>query len=374
MRVIHLGELRLILGSAGTGKTSTMHEELLLAAGQCPDGSPLWLITPEQATFQAERDLSTRSKNGGIMRIRVTSFRRLAQTVSEMVGGSTLRPLSALGRQMLVRRIVEENRGVLRLFGRAAGQPGFCLRLADLLAELKRYGVRSGELLRVLESEAVIASALAGKLHDLHLILSHAEAKYASLGLLDGEDVLDRLAHQVRDFADFSGARIWLDGFTGFTPQEYVVLARMLSVAAEVTVSLSLPPHFLELNLREENPFFTTWETARQLKYELGRMADRVSVQPLMSELRFADKGPLAHVAAEYHASSPIPYCGRLNERVSIVCAANRRTEVEAAAREVIRLCRDRGYRYRDFCLIVRDFSLYEEIIPVVLRDHDVPF
>ena len=308
------------------------------------------------------------------MRIRVTSFRRLAHTVSQMAGGSTLQPLSALGKQMLVRRIVEENRGTLRVFGRAAMQPGFCLRLADLLAEMKRYGIRSHRLRRALQHEQEMTSALAAKVHDLHLILSQAEEKYAALGLLDGEDLLDRLADQVRDFADFAGARIWLDGFTGFTPQEYTVLARMLRVAAEVTVSLALPPGLIALDIKEENPFFTTWETARHLKNELGRIAESVNVEELTREWRFAEEGALAHIAAHYHAASTETYEEPMDGTVSLVGAANRRVEVEAAAREIIRMCRDHSYRYRDICLIVRDFPLYDELIPVVFGDHEVPF
>ncbi|HSL93416.1 MAG TPA: helicase-exonuclease AddAB subunit AddB, partial [Bacillota bacterium] len=369
-----MGELRLILGRAGTGKTLTVHDEMLKAVALCPQGPPLWLMTPEQATFQAERDLSSRSENGGIMRIRVTSFRRLAHHVSQMVGGSTLRPLSPLGRQMLVRRIIEDNRSALMVFSRAARQPGFCLRLVELLAEMKRYGIRPEQLQSALESGAGMTATLAGKLHDLHLILSQAEAKYSALGLLDGEDVLDRLADQVRDFTDFTDAQIWLDGFTGFTPQEYTVLARMISVASQVTVTLTMPPETLDLNLCEESPFFTPWETARHLVSEFGAVAGHLSVLGLTAELRFADQGPLAHVADSYHDMMSLAYTGPLDDRVRLVAAANRRVEVEAATREIIRLCRDRGYRYRDLCLIVRDFSLYEDLISVVFRDHEVPF
>jgi ATP-dependent helicase/nuclease subunit B len=217
-------------------------------------------------------------------------------------------------------------------------------------------------------------TALAGKLHDLHLILSQAEARYAALGLLDGEDLLDRLADQVRDFPDFSGAHIWLDGFTGFTPQEYRVLARIISVASQVTLTLTMPPESLNLTLREEDPFFTPWETAQHLMSELSAMAESVVIEKQEHVHRFAPDSALGYVEAHYHKTLFCPLQGAAVDNVSLVGAANRRAEVEAATREIIRLCRDQGYRYRDLCVIVRDFAVYEDLIPVVFRDHAVPF
>ena len=48
--------------------------------------------------------------------------------------------------------------------------------------------------------------------------------------------------------------------------------------------------------------------------------------------------------------------------------------EVEYVAREIIRLVRDEGLRYRDITVEARDLSGYAELIELVFADHGIPF
>ena len=56
-----------------------------------------------------------------------------------------------------------------------------------------------------------------------------------------------------------------------------------------------------------------------------------------------------------------------------MVAASNRRAEVEAAAGEILRLCREEGYRYRDISITLRDFSAYDYLLTTVLDDYQIP-
>ena len=56
----------------------------------------------------------------------------------------------------------------------------------------------------------------------------------------------------------------------------------------------------------------------------------------------------------------PVPL-GRRNTRIALVAAANRRVEAEGVAREILRLVRDEGYRYRDLL----QFSAIWMIMPI---------
>ena len=100
--------LRLILGRAGSGKSTHIYREINRLVADRPDGPPLWLLVPEQATSQAERNLADGGVVPGLMRARVVSFQRLAYQSLHEVGGAALVQISELGRRMILRHVLEE--------------------------------------------------------------------------------------------------------------------------------------------------------------------------------------------------------------------------------------------------------------------------
>lgn len=79
--------LRLITGRSGSGKTRLCLDEIRSKLQEDPLGSPLILLVPEQATFQAEYAMVTTPGLNGFIRAQVLSFRRLAFRVMQETGG-----------------------------------------------------------------------------------------------------------------------------------------------------------------------------------------------------------------------------------------------------------------------------------------------
>ena len=59
---------------------------------------------------------------------------------------------------------------------------------------------------------------------------------------------------------------------------------------------------------------------------------------------------------------------------VRLISATNPLAELEFVARETGRLVRDCGLRFRDITVEARDLSEYAEMLPLVFRDHNIPF
>ncbi|MBD2844462.1 helicase-exonuclease AddAB subunit AddB [Paenibacillus sp. IB182496] len=375
--------LRFVLGRAGAGKTTRCLGEIRERLHASAQGSPLLLLVPEQATFQTEYALLRQAGLTGTMRAQVLSFRRLAYRVMQETGGAALTPIGETGKQMLLYKIVQRLEDELQLLRGAAQGHGFIERLSELMTEWKRYGIEAPAVREYAEAHAGGSGMLGRKLHDLQLIGAALERELDG-HYLEAEDYLHRLAAGCEQTSALREAELWIDGFHGFTPHEYLALGALLRTVGRVTVTLCLDrPYDGDARPHELDLFHKTAETYIALR-ALAETSG-VELEPVVrldaSPPRFAASPMLAHIersyerpgaqayAGETHGDPADPRCG-----VSVHGAVHRRAEVEAAARDMLRRVREQGLRWRDMALLVRTGGDYNDLLEQVLGDYDIPY
>ena len=365
--------LRFILGRAGSGKSFTCLSEIAGELEAAPAGHPLILLVPEQASFQAERDLVAAHGGKGFMRAQVLSFRRLAYRILREAGGAARAHIGELGKRCVLRRLLQVRREELKVFQPTVARTGFADSLARAVGEMKTYCIGPDDLVApAVELRKEGATLLADKLDDLRLIFSEFE-KFLAPRFIDPDDYLGLLADRLPRAAATVGAEVWVDGFTGFTPQEYGVLAALLHVARRVNVSLCIDDSSLAGTIDESDPFYPVRETYEQLCVIAASEGERVE-RPLIlndSAPRFRSAA-IAHIEKHFFRRPARPLSGTVVE-VTVACAANRTAEVEGAAREMIRLARDECYRWREMVVLSRDLSLYDGLAGNIFSDYGIP-
>lgn len=366
--------LQFIIGRAGVGKTRFCLDSVGRELSAGADGPLLIVLVPEQASFQTEYALARSAGLKGFSRVQVLSFRRLAHRVLLEAGGAARAHIGELGKRMVLRRLLREHREKLKVFGRMSSQPGFADALARTLGEMKTYCVLPADLALGLDvlSKGGQQSLLTEKLTDLHLLYSALES-YLSGRFTDPEDYLSLLAYRLEKASSLQKAEVWVDGFVGFTPQEYRVLAALLSVARRVRVTLCADLPALSGACNESDLFYPsreTYDTLCQIAAE-----KHAAVEPLVcleqNSSRFGHSG-IAYLEKNYFRRPAVP-AEKKSSGVVLAVAANRRAEVEGVAREIIALCRDKGYRYRDIVVLARDLDAYSHLLTVVFADYHIP-
>ncbi|WP_438446216.1 helicase-exonuclease AddAB subunit AddB [Gorillibacterium sp. sgz5001074] len=378
--------IRYLIGRAGSGKSTRCLEELRERLLREPDGPPLVLLVPEQATFQAEFALVTTPGIHGLLRAQVLSFRRLAWRVMQETGGTAGTPIDDLGKKMLLHKLLHQHNGNLRMFRGAHEKMGFVENLHALFSELQRYRVGPSDLeAHASKLEGKVpehATAVADKLEELLPVYRDYE-EILTQEYLDGDRFLTLLAERAGDCPWIREAEVWIDGFNGFTPQEQAVVESLMEHAARTTLTLTLnrpyaageEPHELDL-------FHPTATTMRKLQ---ETVRDRNLPEPEVEILkepvppRFLANPMLGHLERQYEyrltaaRKGYLPAGGEV-PAVAIHAAANRRAEVEGAAREIVGLVRDGGLRYRDIALRVRNIEDYGDLLETVFADYGIPY
>jgi ATP-dependent helicase/nuclease subunit B len=383
--------VRWIIGRAGSGKTQRCLDEVRQRLQEAPDGPPLILLVPEQATFQAEYALASSPELGGMMRAQAISFRRLAWRVMQQEGGTARVPIDEVGKKLLLHKLLHKHRGELRYFHADMERMGFAAKLNELMTELKRYGVTPDALdafaARGPEQGGVRPGGrgwLEDKLHDVRLLYRELEAELGKQ-YLDGEDVLALLIRQAERSELIRSAAIWIDGFHGFTRLELAAIEALMRSAREVTVTLRLDRLYEAGEpIDELDLFHKTARTCVQLQERIAAAGVSVAETIVLGAEedeplpRFRRSPALAHLERHYEhrfsrrAPAYAPAPGE-EEQLVVLAAAHRRAEVEGAARDMVRLAREQGVRWRDMAVMVRSLEQYRDLLETTLADYGIP-
>ncbi|WP_226534466.1 helicase-exonuclease AddAB subunit AddB [Fictibacillus halophilus] len=369
--------LQFILGRSGSGKSHSVFQEIREKLAENPTGSPIIYLVPDQMTFQSEYKLASTPGLNGMIRAQVYSFSRLAWRILGETGGMTRMHITSTGVRMMLRKIIESKKEELKIFKKASEQSGFYELLELMTTELKRYCVSSEDLsynaetLLSLGQKENNKKVLKDKLSDLSIITGALEKALAGK-YLDSEDYLKLLQEKIPYSDTIKDCEIYIDGFHSFTPQELEAAAGLMAHAKKVTIALTSEesyqpdsdPHELDL-------FYMTKKTAQVLTQKAKEMNVEIEEPIVLSHTPKFTSPAIAHIEKQYDARPAISYSNP--EGIHLAAGVNLRSEVEGAARRIIELVRDEGYRYRDIAVTVRNAGSYQPLIETVFSDYGIP-
>lgn len=361
-------KLVLLYGRAGTGKTRRCLEEIGARLRKAREGTPLLYVLPEHATFRRERDLARFSGAGGFTRAYVLGFRRLAHRVLLECGGALRPRITDMGKRLLMGKILSDCKERLSVFSQAAKQRNFAETLTGMMEELKSYGIETKTLLETAATANDDVFRL--KLNDLAVIYTEFQEQMKG-HYIDAEDQMSLLAEKLPGSSLAKDAEVWIDGFTWFNPQEAAVLAALLKCARQVTVTLCLEDAKDCAGQDETDLFYRQWKTRKALLALAEEVGAAVEEEELVKPWRFKDALGLAHIErAFFDYKMPRVLA---DDSVVVAEAANRRREVEGMAADILRLCREEGYRWRDIAVLLRDSASYGELVEGVFHAAQIP-
>ncbi|RKN86973.1 helicase-exonuclease AddAB subunit AddB [Paenibacillus ginsengarvi] len=376
--------IRYILGRSGTGKTERCLGEIGQQLRGEPEGAPLVLLVPEQATFQAEHALVSAPGLGGSIRAQVFSFRRLAYRIMQELGGTARVHIDDNGKKMLLYDLLHQHGDELKQFRTSSDQAGFIDQLNRMYGEFRRHLITPDKLelfFRQAEQrqEPGEGSNLPlDKLHDLLLIYRRFE-EILSEHYLDSEHLLTQAADMLAESSYIREARVWIDGFYSFNPQEMRFIGELMRHSEQTTISLCVDRDYASSDSPDELGLF--YPAAKTL-VRLKRLAEELSAEQSAEVLacdppeRFRRSPKLAHLESALEYRSGRAYRGRqaADRELVLAAAVSRRAEAEGAARELVRLVRDEGYRWRDMAIMVRNLEQYGDVLAVTFADYGIPF
>ena len=354
--------LNFIYGRAGSGKSTYVNNLIFTLAKE--QKKELVLIVPEQFSFSSERKMLELLGPVDCNRVEVVmSFTHIADSVYKLYGGNRLPELDKSGKNMLMSMALDAVKDNLQVIIPKKGSASVLDDMVSLSSELRQGDISASMLEKV--SEKVDDELLKKKLCDVSLIMNAYDAllqgKY-----YDPDDKLTTLAKALEDFHFFKDKIVFIDGFNGFTGQEYKIIERILRQADETYISLCTDKLFSD---EECSLFEPVQKTVRILKSIADKNGIGIRKEIELSssdykseELELLEKGLYSSSFEK----------GEKCENIKIVKAKNIIEECEYVACETKRLLKN-GYRCRDIAIVSRSGEPYDTYMKASLRKCGVP-
>ncbi len=358
--------LQLFLGSAGSGKSYQLYREVIEQSKK-EQGVNFLVIVPEQFTLQTQKDIVTMHPEHGVMNVDILSFLRFAYRIFDEVGGNEYPVLEDTGKSMVLRKVVSEKRKDLILFGTNVKKTGFINELKSLLSELYQYNIQADDFQKMQEISQK-KPVLKAKLADLSTIYEGFRS-FMKERYITAEEILVVLNEVIDHSQWIKDTVICLDGFTGFTPCQYQLLAKMMRYAKKVMITVTLDPREeLGQDISEHQLFGLSKKTIEKL-YRIASDTDTRIDLPVYAEKNNNCKVPYRFIhspalASLEHNIFRYPYQTYSEAQEDITVHATKDVNVEVAfvAREITRLVREEGYRYQEIAVVSGDVKEYGRI------------
>lgn len=388
--------LQFIFGNSGSGKSDFLYDSVLKQAKENKEQQFL-IIVPEQFTMQTQRELVERQKQHAIMNVDVLSFARLAYRVFDDLGKQNVVVLEETGKNLVLRKVAEQKKAELNVLGANMNKMGYVGEVKSLISELMQYNIRPDALAEFLEKEP-LGEGLRLKMQDV-LTMYQGFTEYLKGRYITAEEVLELLYDVAEESKLLCGSVIVLDEFTGFTPIQNRLMEKLLVLAKKVSVSVTMDVREDFYQCRGVHELFAMSKktVASLLKVaELCKVpVEEPIVLPTGEKRRYVGAPDLYFMEQNLFRPGAGSYRYKVSEKamksnknhekltdsqleetpdIRIASLKNPREELKFAAREIVRLTREQGYRYRDIAVVTGDVQQYGNYVPEIFEQYHIPY
>jgi len=352
--------LKLITGTAGTGKSEYIKQKILENAKKEQKSI---LIVPEQFSKTAEAEIFSALEKNSFGFVSVFSFTSLLRDVYSEAGKVTPAVLTDAGKAVIAQKSMQSVYRQLQSFANQRHNVTFSYELCRLFEDFKRNGIDGTQLFAIAQAAPQINS----KLKDISLIYSQYSAN-----MTDSGNDMEQLYLQLGQSLPVSyteKTQIFIDGFESFTHGQYAIIGRMLLMAEDVYISLTADRVFDNTN--GTHPLSYTANTAAKLialAKKLGVQA--AAAEKMERQYRFAN-ATLRNID-NFLLSKPLEQDDE-KDNAFVTSFPTQFEEVSFAAAKINNLVKS-GYSYDDIVIVCPQIEKYEHQLQESFSLAQIPY
>ena len=354
--------LRIIYGKSGSGKSQYCFSEI---AKNIEKEKKIYIITPEQFSFTAEKKLMKEISTKAILNAEVITLSRMAYRVVQEVGGSKKTKLTKCGKAMLIYSILNQYKKELKFLSKSDENIDLTM---TAITEFKKHGVKPDNLKE--EIEKIQDEYLKSKLKDMYLIYQKFEDKLQG-EYIEDTDLLTLLSENIENTDLVKDSVIYIDEFIGFTYQEYEILKKFIKLAKQVTITICTDS--LEPSINPDvDVFYANKITASKIVNLVKNENLKLEKPIFLNQIPRFKTEELKHLENNIFDSKTKKYQKDV-ENIKLFLAKNQYSEIENVAKQITKLVKENNFRYKDISVITKNIDTYSSLVRSIFAQYDIP-
>ena len=355
--------LEIDYGLAGSGKSRYINQ---IFAEKLHTDEKLMILVPDQHSFITERSVLEDFGMRDGAKIKVIWFNNLARVITEEYGGVKAEMLDGAGKAVLMSKAIEQVSEQLEYYRKQAARPDFIGSMLNFTTEMKFSKTDLQALVTAGEQSG--SGVLKKKIEEISLITARYDA-LVNESYLNPDDVLTQVGAILGEHPFFEGYTVAIDGFGFFDKQKLDIITKIIQQSKNTYITLCTDS--LEAGENEADKFDSVKKTARKL-IDAARDVN-VDVKVKCFDDLSAMREPFRYLSRGIYTPAAEPFTGE-SECVQIFASANIQRECDFCARQIKKCIMQKGYRYKDIAVIVRDEEKYVPYLKRSFEALEIPF
>ena len=321
----------------------------------------VYLIVPEQSSFDRDRDFLFTYGEMLSNKLTVTSFTHLVRDVLDEYGLQAKPQADEAARSVIMSLAAEECADSLDIYKKYTGKPALVKTLLGEYGEIKQAGLDTADLSAV--SGRLPESTLKAKTRELADIFAAYEALITDR-FSDATDNIPVITEFLKENKIFSGAYVFFDDFRGFTGAQIKLIAEIISQTEDSFISVYAPD---SVNAYDNEAFRHAVSNCRKLR--AAATLKGIDCREEKIDGKHPDKALAMLADSLFCAEKDIS--DERTDKVTVISAENMYRECDTVALQIKKLLEE-GFRCKDIAVYDRDGS-YVRNLTASLRKYSIP-
>lgn len=325
-------------------------------AYQKNSGNAHFFIVPDRLTLSFEQEICEKVFPDGFYNVDVVSFTRLA---IKLLGGKIKKNLSKEGTVILLNKIIRENNDKL-VYYKNLKSYSFSRELFAAIASLRDNGISSANIESSLEN---FSGHTKEKLKDIQLLYKEYMAeleKYHS----DTITRIDSLIKNVHNLPILHQSHIYIYGFNVYSGQQMSLIKELIKYCKSVSIAFAADSGGINF------PYFITHQME---EFKNFCFYENIPCEVEERTCLLTSPFDLIHKNIFGYGKKSFKLENENKSKLVLFSYENPYDEINGAAKEIVHLVRNHGYRYKDIALVICSDG-YKKIIQEVFTRCDIPY
>lgn len=354
--------INFVFGRSGYGKSAYLKKLIL---EKINSNNKIVLITPEQSSFETEKNLLEFLGNQNFPKIQILNFSRLSKFVSNILKIPETQSVNNIKQIVILNKTLNILNSQLKIYKKSSNNIKFMELLLNSIQELKSNKITVKILEEILKLSK--KELLKQKIQEIVLIYDTFNKIYYE-NYQESSDVLNHIEILIKNNNIFENYTVFIDEFDSFNAQQFSILESIIVQSPKIYMSFCID------NLNTNYYLFNNINnTVNKIKKIAQKNSVEFKILNIFTQNKRANNQELKLLEQNIFLPNKTKNYD-IPENIFLYNGFDIHDECEFITKTIKNLIITENYKYKDFVILIRNNSDYPEFLKNLFKKNNTKY